>query len=100
MRFAFEIGDREKAWVEFYRDPWTGTTRIAADGEQVDVADPTHPSTHFNFRWVRRYTFDVGEAERHEITIEQERPVLLGGLRPNEYRVFVDGRMTEEHHGY
>ena len=100
MRFAFEIGDREKAWVEFYRDPWTGTTWIAADGEQVDVADPAHPSTHFNFRWVRRYTFDVGEAERHEITIEQERPVLLGGLRPNEYRVFVDGRMTEEHDGY
>ena len=35
-----------------------------------------------------------------KITIEHERPVLFGGLRPNKYRVFVDGQMTEEHHGY
>lgn len=100
MRFAFEIGDAEKTQVEFYRNPWTGRAWIAADGERVDVADPAHPSTHFNFRWVKRYPFDVGQVEQHEVTIEQERPVLLGGLWPNKYRVFVDGRMTEEHHGY
>jgi hypothetical protein len=100
MRFAFETGDAEKTRVEFYRNPWIGTTWIAADGERVDVVNPTDPSAHFNFRWVRRYTFDVGEVERHEVTIEQERPALLGGLFPNTYRVFVDGRMTEEHHGY
>src|SRR5262245_59970153 len=100
MRFAFEIGGAENARVEFYRNPWTGTIWIAADGEQVDVAVPTRPSTHFNLRWVKRYTFDVGQAERHEVTIEQQRPLLLGGLWPNTYRVFVDGRMTEERHGY
>src|SRR5262245_35727097 len=31
-----------------------------------------------------RGTFDVGQAEPHEVTIEHERPVLLGGLWPNK----------------
>jgi hypothetical protein len=100
MRFAFETGDGEKSRVEFYRNPWIGTTWIAADGEQAAVANPMHLSTHFDFKWVKRYTFVVGQMERHEVTIEQERPILLGGLWPNKYRVFVDGHMTEEHRGY
>jgi hypothetical protein len=49
---------------------------------------------------VKRYTFVVGQGERREVTIEHERPVVLGGLRPNKYRVFVDGQMTEMHQGY
>jgi hypothetical protein len=100
MKFAFEVGDSEKARVEFYRNPWIGTMRITANGQQVAHVDPTHLSTHFDLQWVKRYTFVVGQQERHEITIEHERPVFAGGLRPNEYRVFVDGKMTEEHHGY
>lgn len=100
MRFAFEIGDSEKARVEFYRNPWIGTMRITADGQEVALVDPTHLSTHFNFQWVKRYTFVVGRAERREVTIEHERPALLGGLLPNTYRVFVDGRKVEEHHAY
>jgi hypothetical protein len=27
-------------------------------------------------------------------------PVFLGGLRPHTYRVYMDGRLVEEHHGY
>jgi hypothetical protein len=100
MRFAFEVGDGEKARVGFYRNPWIGTLRITADGQQVGFVNPTRLSTHFDFKWVKRYTFVVGQVERHEVTIEHERPVLVGGLWPNEYRVFVDGRMTEERHGY
>lgn len=100
MRFAFEVGDAEKARVEFYRNPWVGTMRITADGQQVAFVDPAQLSTHFDFRWVKRYMFVVGRTERHEVTIEHERPTLLGGLRPNMYRVFVDGQRTEEHRGY
>ena len=100
MRFAFELGDTERTRVEFSRNPWIGTTRITADGQQVAFVDPTRLSTHFDFQWVKRYTFVVGQVERHEVTIEHERPIMLGGLLPNQYRVFVDGRVTEEHHGY
>lgn len=100
MRFAFQVGGAEKARVEFYRNPWIGTMRVTADGQQVAFVDPTHLSTHFNFEFVKRYTFAVGKAERHEVTIEHERPVLLSGLRPHVYRVFVDGQKTEEHRGY
>jgi hypothetical protein len=74
--------------------------RITADGQQVAFVDPTRLSTHFNFKWVKRYTFVVGQGERHEVTIEHERPVMLGGLRSNMYCVFVDGQMTEMHQGY
>ena len=100
MRFAFKLGDAETARVEFYRNPWVGTMRITADGQPVAFVDPTRLSTHFDFKWVKRHTFVVGTGERHEVTIEHERPVLWGGLRPNDYRVFVDGRMIGEHHGY
>ncbi|MCO6455648.1 MAG: hypothetical protein J5I93_10170 [Pirellulaceae bacterium] len=74
--------------------------RITADGQQVALVDPTHLSTHFNHQWVKRYTFVVGKAEPHEVTIEHERPVMLGGLRPNSYRIFVDGQMIGQHSGY
>lgn len=97
MRFAFEVGDAEKVRVEFSRNPWIGTMRITAGGRQVAFVDPTRLSTHFDFKWVKRYTFAAGG---HEVTIEHERPTLCGGLRPNTYRVFVDGQKTEEHRGY
>ena len=71
MKFAFEVGDSEKARVEFYRSPWIGTMRITVDGQQVVYVAPTCLCTHFSFKWVKRYTFVVGKAERHEITIEQ-----------------------------
>jgi hypothetical protein len=100
MRFAFDLGDTERTRVEFSRNPWVGTMRITADGQRVAFVDPTRLSTHFDFRWVKRYTFVVGRVERHEVTIEHERPVLQGGQRPNKHRVFVDGRVTEERHGY
>jgi hypothetical protein len=101
MRFAFECGGAaEKYRVESHRNPWVGTMRIKADGVLVAFVDPTRLSTHLDVKRVKRYTFAVGRVERHEITIEHERPILLGGLRPNDYRVFVDGHMAVEHHGY
>src|SRR5947208_15007555 len=100
MRFAFKLGDIETARVDFYRNPWVGTMRITADGQQVAFVDPTRLSTHFNFKWVKRYTFVDGQGERPEVTIEHERPVWLGGLKPNKYRVFVDGEITGMHQGY
>jgi hypothetical protein len=39
MRFAFKLGDIETARVEFYRNPWVGTMRITADGQQVAFVD-------------------------------------------------------------
>jgi hypothetical protein len=100
MRFAFNVGDADPSRVEFDRDPWIGTLRITADGEQLDLVDPTRLSTHFDFKWLKRYTFVVGQGDRHEITIEHERPVVLGGLLPNTYRVFMDGQMTQVYRGY
>jgi hypothetical protein len=35
--------------------------RITANGEQVAYVDPTRLSTHFDFKWVKRYAFIVGQ---------------------------------------
>lgn len=100
MKFTFTVEDAENVRIQFFRNPWIGTMRTTADGRQVAFVDPTHFSTYFNFQWVKRYTFLVGKADRHEVTIEHERPRILGGLQPNTYCVFVDGRKIDEHSGY
>ena len=101
MRFAFDVGDAEKSRIEFCRDPVFGRMTITANGQLVGSKDPAQLSTHFDFEWLKRYTFVVEEKEQHEITIEHERPRWLGGLRRHKYRVFVDGRRTdEEHYGF
>jgi hypothetical protein len=100
MRFTFEVGDGQKCRVEFYRDPLFGTLTITADGRLVAFKDPAQLSTHFSFEFRKRYEFAVGEAEKHQVAIEHERPWLLGGLREHTYRVFVDGQLAEECRGY
>jgi hypothetical protein len=37
--------------------------------------------------------------EDHAVIIEKERPLLLAGLRPQTYRVFVDGKLVLERSG-
>jgi hypothetical protein len=43
-------------------------------------------ATRFNLK--QRYEFEVGKLETHEVVLEEERPLLLAGLRPQVYRVF------------
>ena len=100
MRFSFEVGDGEKCRVEFYRGPLFGAMTVTANGKLVVFKDPEKLSTHFSLECVKRYEFSVGEKERHEVAIEHERPLLLAGLRPHKYRVNVDGKLVEEHHGF
>jgi hypothetical protein len=49
---------------------------------------------------VKRYEFRVGQQESHEVAIEHERPWFFGGLRRNTYRVYVDGKLAQEHYGF
>jgi hypothetical protein len=100
MKFVLEIGDREKSKVEFSRNWFTGAMKILVDGLRVAHQSPLSPATHFAVKLKRRYEFEVGEAEKHKVVLENERPLLLAGVRAHTYRVFVDGHLVHEQSGY
>jgi hypothetical protein len=97
MRFAFAVADRTTHHVEFFRNPIWGTTWIAVDGRIVVGRSASELATHFNFEFVKHYTFCVGSCE---VTIEHKRPLSFPGFRPHDYRVFVNGQLFERHAGY
>jgi hypothetical protein len=100
MRFALEVGTHEKTRIEVCRNPWWGRMKISANGALVAARSPWNLSTHFSFEFVKRYEFTVGDNEKHKVGIEHERPRLLAGFRRQEYRVYVDGQLVEEHYGF
>ena len=100
MRFTLDVGNQEKNHIEFYRNPCSGRMRIKVNDRLVAQKSPWHFSTHVNFEWVKHYEFTVGEKERHQVVIEHERPFLLGGLRRQKYRVYLDGQLAQEHYGF
>ena len=100
MKFALEIGDREKSKVEFSRNWFTGAMQILVDGLRVAHQSPLSPATHFGVKLKRHYEFEVGKAEKHKVVLENERPLLLAGFRAHTYRVFVDGQLVHQRSGY
>ena len=100
MRFALEVGDNEKSKIEFSRNWFTGAMQILVDGEQVAQQSWLAPFTHFGFTRKRRQQFVVGKDEKHQVVIEKERPLIIAGVRPQTYRVFVDGQLIHEQSGY
>jgi hypothetical protein len=100
MRFSFDVGNGNKSHIDFYRGPIFGAVTITANGKLVAFKDPDKLSTHLSFELVKRFEFTVGDRERHDVMIEQERPRLFGGVRRNKYRVIIDGKLLEEHHGF
>jgi hypothetical protein len=100
MRFTVEIGDKERSRIEVYRNWFTGTFHILADDKVVAQRRPLSLFTHFNVQMVRRYEFVVGHMERHNVVVTHERPIFVAGLRPQTYRVFVNGQLVHEQSGY
>ena len=100
MRFTLEVGDNEKSKIEFSRNWFTGAMQLLVNGEQVAQQSWLAPSTHFGLTRKRRHQFVVGKDEKHQVVIEKERPLIIAGVRPQTYRVFVDGQLIHEQSGY
>jgi len=49
---------------------------------------------------VQRWLLEIKEPEKHSVVIEKRRERWLAGLRPQQYRVFVDGQCVKECRGY
>lgn len=94
MQFSFMVGVNEKHRVDFSFDQFMGHLQILVDGQPA-VKDFRMLSVTLT----KRYEFAVGEQERHDIVIEKKRKLFLAGLRPQQYRVFIDGQLVQTHEG-
>lgn len=90
MLLSFLVGETP---VEFFRDPMTGRAEARTPGGTLLLQDPLNPGTHFSLSLIKNWSFKIADTE---IVIEKKRKLLLAGLRPSRYRVFVGGEMVLE----
>ena len=94
MQFSFMVGVQEKHQVDFSFDQFMGNLEIRIDGQPV-VKD----FRMLSLRLTKRYEFSVGVNEKHDIAIEKKRKLFLAGLRPMQYRIFIDGNLVQTYEG-
>lgn len=94
MRFSFLVGVVEQHQVDFSFDQFVGNLEIRVDGQPL-VKD----FRMLSLKLTKRYEFTVGAQEQHHIAIEKKRKLFLAGLRPQQYRVWVDGQLVQTHEG-
>ena len=94
MQFSFMVGVTEPHRVDFSFDQFIGNLEIKVDG-QTAVKDFRIAS----FKLTKRYELVVGVNEKHHVAIEKRRKLFLAGMRPQRYRVFVDGRLVQTYQG-
>jgi len=94
MQFSFMVGVNEKHRVDFSFDQFMGNLEIRVDGQPA-VKD----FRMFSVSLTKRYEFTVGTQEKHAIIIEKKRKLFLAGLRPQQYRIFIDGQLVQTHEG-
>ena len=94
MQFSFMVGVNEKHRVDFSFDQFMGNLDILVDGQSA-VKD----FRMFSVSLTKRYEFMVGVQEQHAVVIEKKRKLFLAGLRPQQYRIFIDGQLVQTYEG-
>ncbi|MDX6383277.1 MAG: hypothetical protein QOK48_850 [Blastocatellia bacterium] len=94
MRFSFLVGFQEQHQVDFFFDQFIGNLEIKVDGQPL-VKD----FRMLSLRLTKRYEFTVGISEQHHVAIEKKRKLFLAGLRPQQYRIFLDGKLVQTYEG-
>ena len=94
MQFSFRVGVHEQHQVDFSFDQFVGNLEIKVDGQPA-VKD----FRMLSLSLTKRYEFTVGIQERHDVIIEKKRKLFLAGLRPQQYRVFIDGQLVQTYEG-
>jgi hypothetical protein len=79
--------------IEFLRDSVTGRAEVKMPNGTIILQDPHDLGTHFSLTLTKEWRFAVAGAN---ILIEKKRPLLLAGLRPSRYRVFVEDKLIIE----
>jgi hypothetical protein len=94
MQFSFMVGVTEPHQVDFSFDQFIGNLEIKVDGQTV-IKDFRIAS----LKLTKRYELVVGVNEKHHIAIEKKRKLFLAGMRPQQYRVFIDGKLVQTYQG-
>ena len=94
MQFSFIVGINEKHQVDFSFDQVIGNVEIRVDGQPA-VKD----FRMLSLKLTKRYELTVGINEKHHIAIEKRRKLFLAGLRPQQYRIFIDGSLAQTYEG-
>ncbi|HEY8204955.1 MAG TPA: hypothetical protein VIF81_09535 [Pyrinomonadaceae bacterium] len=94
MNFSFTVGINEQHRVDFSFDQMIGNLEIKVDG-QTAIKDFRFASLSLT----KRYDLMVGINEKHHVAIEKKRKLFLAGLRPMQYRVFIDGQLAQTYEG-
>jgi hypothetical protein len=90
MRFALEIGEREKNQLEFQFNQLLGSTVIKVNNKQIKKTVRL-----FSEPLEERHELEVGTHERHTVFIEKQRKLLFG----QKYLVYVNQRLVKLFHG-
>lgn len=88
------VGITEPHRVDFSFDQLGGRLEIKVDG--VPVVDEVRT---LSASLTKRYDFVVGVAEKHHVAIEKKRKLLLAGVQPQLYRIFIDGHLVQTYEG-
>jgi hypothetical protein len=94
MQFSFTVGTSEQHRVDFSFDQFVGNLEIKVDGQPA-----LKDFRMFSLSLTKRYEFDVGVDEKHHILIEHKRKLFLAGVRPQQYRIFIDGQLVQTYEG-
>ncbi len=100
MRFTCKVPGQEGTGIEFYRNPFTGSLSIKANGHVVYSESAFDPRTHFGLSLTRSYEFELPGPRPWHVCIVKERPALFAGFRPSRYQVFFNGEKVESLSGY
>jgi len=94
MQFTFTVGVNEPHQIDFSFDQVIGNLEIKVDG-QTAIKDFRFAS----LKLTKRYELMVGVNEKHHVAIEKRRKLFLAGLRPQQYRIFIDGHLVQTYEG-
>jgi len=94
MNFSFTVGNQEPHRIDFSFDQFIGNLEIKVDGQTV-----TKDFRMFSLKLTKRYELSVGINEKHHILIEHKRKLFLAGVRPQQYRIFIDGQLVQTYEG-
>jgi hypothetical protein len=88
VELQFTVGQSPSYAVRFTHNKFWGSTRIAVDGQTVFKQNLPFEES---MSTVKRHHLTIDE---HEVVIEIERKRAFAGLRPMDYRAFVDGHLV------
>jgi hypothetical protein len=93
MDLDFSIGQTP---AKLTRGWFLGGMKLVTPDRSIWLQHPLNLTTHFDIRLTRSWQCSING---HKVRVEKTRPLLMAGLRDQNYRVFVDGTLAASANG-